>query len=227
MSLLLHIFSCLAFYVVIFIKALKNCTGSIIELSIIFLHLLISYILTQLWIYSHNISLSGDIELNLGPKQDINQCFSVCHWNLNSITTSKIQSLIVYNCIHKTDIIWLSQSYLNSEFLSSDSNLQMPSYNFARIDDLSNIKCGGVCLYYKCSLPLKVINVFYLQEWIKWILPSKLLTLRLKLVIKYVTFSISVDPLAKLKINLRISLQISFGTHYKQKTIPNCTIRWF
>ena len=105
MSLLLHIFSCLAFYVVIFIKALKNCTGSIIELSIIFLHLLISYILTQLWIYSHNISLSGDIELNLGPKQDINQCFSVCHWNLNSITTSKIQSLIVYNCIHKTDII--------------------------------------------------------------------------------------------------------------------------
>ena len=73
MRLLLLIFSGLAFYVVIFINALKNCTGSILKLSIISLHLLISYsFLTQLWIYSHRISLSGDIELNPGPKRDIN-----------------------------------------------------------------------------------------------------------------------------------------------------------
>ena len=113
--LLLLIFSCLAFYVVIFINTLKNCTGSILKLSIISLHLLISYsFLTQLWIYSHRISLSGDIELNPGPKLDINQCFSVCHWNLNSVVShnfSKIQSLIAYNCINKFDIICLSESY--------------------------------------------------------------------------------------------------------------------
>ena len=104
MCLLLRILSCLAFYVVIFIKALKNCTGSISKVSTISFNLLISYFLvTQLWIFSHHISLRGDIKLNLGLKQDINQCFSVCHWNLNSIPTdnfSQIQSLIVYKCIH-------------------------------------------------------------------------------------------------------------------------------
>ena len=67
MCLLLLIFSYLAFYVVIFINTLN--TGSILKLSIISLHLLISYsFLTQLWIYSHRISLSGDIKLNPGPK---------------------------------------------------------------------------------------------------------------------------------------------------------------
>ena len=71
--------------------------------------------------------------LNSGPKRDINQCFSVCHWNLNSFASlnfAKIQSLIAYNCIHKFDIIYLSESYVNSEILSSDSNLQIPGYNF-------------------------------------------------------------------------------------------------
>ena len=78
---------------------------------------------------SHHISLSGDIKLYLGPKQDIHQCFPVCHWNLNnaaSPTISKIQSLIASNCIDKFDIIYLSESYINSEILSSDSKLQNP-----------------------------------------------------------------------------------------------------
>lgn len=103
-SHVLSIFLYLAFYIVIFVKALKNCTGSISKVSTISLHLLISYFLvTQLWIFSHHISLRGDIKLNLGLKLDINQCFSVCHRNLNSIPTdnfSQIQSLIVYNCTH-------------------------------------------------------------------------------------------------------------------------------
>ena len=121
MRLLFLKFSCLAFYVVISINTLKNFTGSMLKLSTISLYLLISYsFLTQLWIYSHRISLRGDTELNPGPKQDINQCFSVCHWNLNSVVShsfAKIQSLIAYNCIHKFDIIFLSESYLNSEIL--------------------------------------------------------------------------------------------------------------
>ena len=36
------------------------------------------------------------------------------------------------------------------------------------MDHPSNIKRGGVCLYYKCSLTLKVIEVFYLQECINF-----------------------------------------------------------
>ena len=104
MCLLLRTVSCLAFYVVIFIKTLKNCTGSMLKVSIISLHVLISYSFLKQQIYSHRISLSGDIELNPGPQQDINQCFSVCHCNLNSVAPhnfSQIQSLITCNCIHK------------------------------------------------------------------------------------------------------------------------------
>ena len=113
-----------------FYSTFKNCTGSILKVSTIFWHLLIVYsFLTQLWIYSHLISWSGDIKQNPGPKQDNNQCFSVYDWNLNSIAShifSKSQSLIAYNWMHKFEIICLSESYLNSEILSSDSILQMP-----------------------------------------------------------------------------------------------------
>ena len=95
----------------------------------------------------------------------------MCHLNLNNVVLhnfSKIQALIAYNCIHKFDIIYLSESYLNSEILSSDSNLQIARFNFARMNHPSNSKRGGVCLYYKCSLPLKVIDVSYLQECINF-----------------------------------------------------------
>ena len=73
--------------------------------------------------------LSRDIDLDPRPKRDINQFFSVCHWNLNSVAShnfSKVQSLIAYSCISKFDIIFLSESYLNSEIVSIDSNLQIP-----------------------------------------------------------------------------------------------------
>ena len=116
-------------------------------------------------------SPGGDIELNPGPKRHINQCFSVCHWNLNNVVShhfSKILSLIAYSCIHKFDSICLSEYYLNSEVFSSDSNLQIPGYNFARMEHPSNTKRGSVCLYYKCSLPPKVIDVSYLQEFINF-----------------------------------------------------------
>ena len=124
-------------------------------------------LLTQLWIYSHRISLSGDIELNPGSKRDIYQCSSVCHWYLNSVAShnfSEIKPLITYNYIHNFNITCLSGSYINVEILSNDSNLQIPGYNVARMDHPSNTKLRGVCLYYKCLLSLKVMGVSYLQE---------------------------------------------------------------
>ena len=44
----------------------------------------------------------------------------------------------------------------------------MSGYNFARMDHPSNTKRGRMCLYYNCSLPLKVIDVSYLQECINF-----------------------------------------------------------
>ena len=128
-------------------------------------------LLTQLWIYSHCISLSGDIELNAGSKRDIYQCSSVCHWYLNSVAShnfSEIKPLITYNYIHNFNIICFSGSYLNVEILSNDSNLQIPGYNVASMDHPSNTKLKGVCLCYKCLLSLKVMGVSYLQECINF-----------------------------------------------------------
>ena len=56
--------------------------------------------------------------------------------------------------------------YLNSETLSNDENLNIPDYNLIRADDLSNTKRGGVCIYFKESLPLRLYNFSYLNECI-------------------------------------------------------------
>ena len=41
---------------------------------------------------------------------------------------------------------------------------KIPGYTLIRSDHPSNTKCGGVCIYYKSSLPLRVINIGYLHE---------------------------------------------------------------
>ena len=49
--------------------------------------LTISKLLEYLWVGSWIISLSGDTAINPGPKFNaLNRCFSVCPWNLNSIS---------------------------------------------------------------------------------------------------------------------------------------------
>ena len=129
-------------------------------------------LLEYLWVASRIISLSGDIEINPGPKSYVlNRCFSICHWNLNSILAhmfTKVSLLSAYISVHKFDIICLSETYLNSEIPSNDENLEIAGYNLVREDHPSNSKRGGVCVYYKSSLPFRVINVEYLHESISF-----------------------------------------------------------
>ena len=46
--------------------------------------------------------------------------------------------------------------------------MEIAGYNLVREDHPSNSKRGGVCVYYKSSLPFRVINVKYLQESISF-----------------------------------------------------------
>ena len=78
----------------------------------------------------------------------------------------KVSLLSPYISIHKFDIIYLSKTYLNSETSSDDDNLKIPGYDTVRDDHPSNTKRGGVCVYYKNTLPFKLINIKYLQECI-------------------------------------------------------------
>ena len=111
--------------------------------------------------------LSGDIETNPGPDSDYLSSFSFCHWNLNSIAAHnfiKMSLLQVYNAINRFDIICLSETYLDNSYHTDDDQLTFPGYNLIRADNPNNIKRGGVCIYYRGSLPVKVINLNFLNE---------------------------------------------------------------
>ena len=64
------------------------------------------------------------------------------------------------------DVICLSETYLDSSILSDNKNLEIPGHNLIWADHPSNSKRGDVCVYYRNSLPLKILDFFYLQECI-------------------------------------------------------------
>ena len=111
--------------------------------------------------------LSGDVEINPGPLSNCKEYFSICLWNLNSISVhgySKLFLLKAYIILHKFDIICLSETYLDFTIPKDDNKLPISGYTLIRSDHVSNTKPGGVCIYYKSSLPLRVINIGYLHE---------------------------------------------------------------
>ena len=122
-------------------------------------------------LYSLLILLSADVELNPGHKRSSTSNISICHWNLNSTSVhnyTKLFLLKAYIAIHKFDIICLSETYLDSSTTSDDDNLAISGYNLIRSDHPSNNKRGGVCIYYKNFLPLRVLGIQYLQECINF-----------------------------------------------------------
>ena len=52
--------------------------------------------------------------------------------------------------------------------LSGDENFYLPGYNVLRADYPSNAKKGGICIYLKNSLPLRVLDIQLLQECINF-----------------------------------------------------------
>ena len=112
----------------------------------------------------------GDVELNPGPKNR-NSCynFSVCHWNLNSITVhnfGKVNLLQAYNAIYDFDMICLSEPYLDSSVSSDNDNLYIRDYKLVRADHPGNIKRRGACVYFKESLPVRCLPKPYLKEYL-------------------------------------------------------------
>ena len=146
---------------------------------------------------------SGDVEVNPEPKNSVSECLSICHWNLNSISAhdhSKLFLLKAYVSVHKFDIICLSEIYLDSTVLLDDDNLVISGYNLIRSDHPSNTKRGGVCLYYKNYLPIRVLNISYLKECLNFELKISLRSL-----VPLLQF---IGPQASLKTILKHSLII-------------------
>ena len=125
----------------------------------VFLSLLI-FLYIYLLLRSH-----GDIELNPGPSKTKENTLSVGHWNLNSLTArnfSKLTQLKVYISIYKHGFICLSETYLDS--LTPDNLIDIEGYTLVRVDHPDNIKRGGVCIYYKEFLPVRVISLPFFKE---------------------------------------------------------------
>ena len=69
-----------------------------------------------------------------------------------------------YISLHNFDLVCISETYLDSTTAANDENLAITGYNLLRADHASNSKRGGVCVYYKSSLALRLTDVHYLQE---------------------------------------------------------------
>ena len=64
--------------------------------------------------------------------------------------------------MYKHDFISVSETC--SDFTTPDSLLEIDGCYLVRVDNPNNIKRGWVCIYYKESLPFRVINLLHLKE---------------------------------------------------------------
>ena len=97
------------------------------------------------------------------------KCFSTCYWNLNSIISHffiKVSHLSAYNAVHNFGIIFIYESYLNSQIFFKDDRLSIPGYNMFRVDHPLDNQHKGLCVYCKESLPIRLYNISYIEECI-------------------------------------------------------------
>ena len=121
------------------------------------------FLLTFLYI-SCFLLCRGDIESNPSPRKLKENTLSICHWNLNSITAhnfSKLTQLKAYISTYKHHFICLSEMYRNSSI--PDNLIVIKGCNLVCADHLDNIKRGGVCIYYKESLPVQIKTLPYFK----------------------------------------------------------------
>ena len=133
--------------------------------------LIIGFCLYYIWLHIYLVNPSGDVEKNPGRKSYSAQYLTIYHWNLNSIAAhnfTKIALLKAYLLFHKMDIVCLSETFLDSSVSIDDDNLQIPGYSSVRDDHPSSTKRGGVLLYYKSFLLIKLVDVNYLNKCISF-----------------------------------------------------------
>ena len=110
------------------------------------------------------IILSNDVHKNPGPFQ--NSYFTFMNWNCNSIAKDdfyRIRLLEAENAIFKYDLISLCETSLNDSVEFPDEFLGN-EYTFISANKTDNTRHGGVGLFYKNSLPIKIRNDLSFDE---------------------------------------------------------------
>ena len=115
-----------------------------------------------LWIlyFALRLSQHGGTELNPGPKY-----FSICHWNLNSLTAHnylKVSQLQAFHLVYK--FLCISETHLDSSVSKDDNALSIEGYSITRPYHPSNTKRGGVCIYYNDKISVRQMSNINLPE---------------------------------------------------------------
>ena len=124
-----------------------------------------------LWYYALHLILSSDIHPNPGPMQSSNNLsggfLSFCNWNLNTLSKDdfcRISLLEAHNTNFNYDIISLCETSLN-ETIQVPENI-LPGYKFHASNHPDGNRSGGVGIFYKESLPLRIRHDLSFEECI-------------------------------------------------------------
>ena len=110
-----------------------------------------------------------DVDVNPGPRKAKLNRFSCCHRNVNSLIShnmAKLSQIEAYNSIYKFDMICISETYFEETYLLETEEFSKTNRAFIRADHPSNTKRGVVCINYKESLGVKVLDVSFKIEYI-------------------------------------------------------------
>ena len=103
------------------------------------------------------------------PKVILRKTFQSVTGTLIAHNYTKTLLLKTYRAVYKFDVRSLLETYLGSKTLTDDDNLDISGYNLVHSDHPSNSKHGGACIYYnETYIPVRVINVNYLNECISF-----------------------------------------------------------
>ena len=78
----------------------------------------------------------------------------------------KISQIKAYNSLYNYDFICISETFFDSSILEADRNFQLNGYQPIRADHPSNTKKGGVCIYHKESLGVRLVKLSNLSQCI-------------------------------------------------------------
>ena len=115
---------------------------------------------TALWIINLTLLLSSDVHPNPGPNglhEFSNGFLSFCNWNLNTLSKDnfcRVSLLEAHNVIFNYDIISLCETSLNDDVQVPENIL--PGYLYHPLNHPDNKRSGGVGIFYKDTLPLRI-----------------------------------------------------------------------
>ena len=115
----------------------------------------------------------GDIETNPGLKKS--SAIKFFPWNLNGLTAHDFVQVPLIEAsitMHNFDIACLPATFLDSNISHNEECINISSYSLLRVNHPNSIKRGGVCLYFKESLPLikgsDLSNISHLRMFSNW-----------------------------------------------------------